>query len=233
MVSADSPPLFGRALLGSLAVHVLVALCIPAMLLSTAGSSPVEIITFARITRLAVVRPVPPQPPPRAAAPHRSLVTKVSLERPREIAKTVSRRKASPPPTARRAIAAAPDYAQANRIGAQTGEATSVVPKATAAPIARTVASAQAHAGGYLPFGAEQPDPVLDPAVMTKLSALGVHVTLVVTVGDDGKTKNVVFQPPIDAQIEAQIQSLLADANWDPAVCGGGVTCQGTATIKL
>jgi hypothetical protein len=87
--------------------------------------------------------------------------------------------------------------------------------------------------GGYLPFGAEQPTPVLDPAVRKQLDALDAHVTLVVTVGDDGRTTSVVFTPPIDASIENHIRALLADANWDPAVCGGGVSCEGQATIKL
>ena len=61
----------------------------------------------------------------------------------------------------------------------------------------------------------------------------GVHVTLVVTVDENGRTENVSFQPPLDAQTERAIETLLASATWDAAVCGGGVTCEGTATIKL
>jgi hypothetical protein len=87
--------------------------------------------------------------------------------------------------------------------------------------------------GGVLPFTAAQ-DPVLDPGVRAQLQQrFAVHVTLLVTVGEDGRTKRVVFQPPIDPQVEQQIEALLADANWDAAVCGGGVSCEGTATIKL
>ena len=105
---------------------------------------------------------------------------------------------------------------------------------ATPSPAVRAVASLGTRkAGGYLPFGAEQPDPVLDPAVRKQLDALGAHVTLVVTVGDDGRTEDVVFDPPIDPQLETRIRSLLADASWDPAVCGGGVSCQAQTTIKL
>ncbi len=74
---------------------------------------------------------------------------------------------------------------------------------------------------------------MLDPGVRQQLSALGTHVTLIVTVGNDGRTENVVFQPPIDSQLESKIRSLLADASWDPAVCGGGVSCEASATIKL
>jgi hypothetical protein len=107
-------------------------------------------------------------------------------------------------------------------------------PNVTPSPEARAVASVGTHkTGGYLPFGAEQPDPVLDPSVRKQLDALAVHVTLVVTVGDDGRTEKIVFQPPLDPQLESRIRSLLADANWDPAVCGGGVSCEGNATIKL
>jgi hypothetical protein len=43
----------------------------------------------------------------------------------------------------------------------------------------------------------------------------------------------VVFQPSLDPQTENRIRSLLADASWDPAVCGGGVACEAQATIKL
>ncbi|MGB9650580.1 MAG: hypothetical protein WCB01_02135, partial [Candidatus Cybelea sp.] len=85
----------------------------------------------------------------------------------------------------------------------------------------------------YLPFGAQQPDPVLDPDVRKQLDALGAHVTLIVTVGEDGRTENVSFRPPVDPQLETRIRSLLADASWDPAVCGGGVSCEAQATIKL
>ena len=84
-----------------------------------------------------------------------------------------------------------------------------------------------------MPFGAEQPEPVLDPSVRKELDALGAHVTLVVTVGDDGRTESVDFQPPIDPALESRIRSLLSDASWDPAVCGGGVACEGRATIKI
>jgi pyruvate/2-oxoglutarate dehydrogenase complex dihydrolipoamide acyltransferase (E2) component len=86
--------------------------------------------------------------------------------------------------------------------------------------------------GGVLPLGATQ-DPVLDPSVRAQLEKLSVHVTLVVTVGEDGHTKRVQFQPALDTQTEQTIESMLASANWDAAVCGGGVSCEGTATIKL
>ena len=89
------------------------------------------------------------------------------------------------------------------------------------------------HAGGgFMPFGADA-DPVLDPKALGQLQALGLHVTLTVTVGDDGKTKSVNFHPPLDPQLEAQVRALLATANWDPAYCGGGVPCQKDTNITL
>ena len=41
--------------------------------------------------------------------------------------------------------------------------------------------------------------PVLDPSVRRALLALGVHVRLTITVDSAGHTKNVAFQPPLDA----------------------------------
>jgi hypothetical protein len=74
----------------------------------------------------------------------------------------------------------------------------------------------------------------LDPGVRSQLQKIvSGHVTLIVTVGEDGHTKRVVFEPPIDPAAERDIQAILAQANWDAAVCGGGVTCDGVATIKL
>jgi hypothetical protein len=113
----------------------------------------------------------------------------------------------------------------------QAAAAPSPAPATTVAP--RSVAGGGASdRGGVLPLGAMQ-DPVLDPSVRAQLAKLAVHVTLIVTVGEDGHTKRVEFQPPLDTQTEQTIESMLASANWDAAVCGGGVSCEGTATIKL
>jgi len=108
-------------------------------------------------------------------------------------------------------------------------------PAAPATPQTEQVASTETRhdVGGYMPFGATQPDPVLDPGVLKALNALKVHTTLTVTVDEDGHTKSIAFDPPVDSKIEAQIRTMLADASWDPAVCGGGVACEGRTTIKL
>jgi hypothetical protein len=87
--------------------------------------------------------------------------------------------------------------------------------------------------GGMMPLGANEPVPVLDPSVQKSLAALGVHVTLTVTVDVNGRTKDVIFTPPVDPQIEEKIRAMLASASWDPAVCGAGLACEAAATIKL
>jgi len=218
----------------SVALHVLAALLIPALAWMPSTAPPVETVSFTHITRI-VIQPQPkPVPQPRAQAPHRSTVVVRSRSAQVDLAHVVSRKKASPPPVIRRDVSVAPAVGQS-----QVGKGTAVnvsetEPRPTASPQSRAVASVgNRQAGGYLPFGAEQPDPVLDPNVLKQLGTLGIHVTIVVTVDENGKTETVAFEPPIDPKTEKQIESMLADAAWDPAVCGGGVSCEGHATIKL
>jgi len=86
---------------------------------------------------------------------------------------------------------------------------------------------------GFLPFGAVQPDPVVNPDALDQLRALGIHATLVVTVGDDGHTKDIEFRPALDSSSESRVHDVLQNVRWDPAVCGGGVACEGHATITI
>lgn len=228
-----SKGLMGRALLASLGIHLLAIALIPALAWMPTSGATVETITFTRVAHVEIERRRPLQPQPRAVAPHRSAQTVISESSRVELAHTAPHKVASPPPAAEYKESSAPVVAAAPRAGAgtTTGEA---APQATPAPVNRAVSSVVGrNTGGYLPFGAEQPDPVLDPGVRKQLDALGVHVTLLVTVGEDGKTKSVAFQPVLDAQTQTRIQSLLADASWDPAVCGGGISCEGRATIRL
>jgi hypothetical protein len=222
-----------RATLASIGIHLLAALAIPALAWTTSANASVETISFTRVLHIQIVHPRPPQPRPRAVAPHRSVTPQISYASTVHLITTSPHRKASPAPVIATNAPAAPAVAAVQRAGT-TSTNGDAAPDATPSPLARSVASAGTHkTGGYLPFGAEQPNPVLDPNVRRQLDALGVHVTLLVTVGDDGRTQSIVFQPPIDPQAENRIRSLLADANWDPAVCGGGVSCVGQATIKL
>ncbi|MGA9018870.1 MAG: hypothetical protein WB438_08065 [Candidatus Cybelea sp.] len=220
-----------RATLGSLAIHMLVAISIPA-LAWTASGAPVETVSFTHILRVQIVRPRAALPRPRAAAPHYNISPSMNFAHRVVLVKLAQQRPATRAPIATNAPAA-PAMAAVAEAGDSNANG-DAGPVSSPTPAVRAVASVDTnHAGGYLPFGAEEPVPVLDPAVRKELDGLGVHVTLIVTVGDDGHTTNVVFQPPLDPQSENRIRSLLADASWDPAVCGGGVSCEAQATIKL
>ncbi len=224
----------GRATLASVGIHVLVALAIPALAWTESSAPRVETVSFTHIVRVEIKPPKAVQPPPRAVAPRRSTKAIVNFAHHARIVAATPHRHAPPAPAIASNAPVAPDVAAVPRTG--TGNAdTNAVPNATPSPVIRQVAStgARPQPGGYLPFGAQQPDPVLDPDVRKELDALGAHVTLIVTVGEDGRTENVTFQPPIDPQLETRIRSLLADASWDPAVCGGGVSCEAQTMIKL
>jgi len=220
-----------RATLGSLAIHMFAAISIPA-LAWTASGAPVETVSFTHILRIQIVRPKAALPRPRAAAPHYNVSPSLNFAHHVRVVKLTQRRQATRAPIATNAPAA-----PAISAVAEAGDSNSngdAGPASSPTPAIRAVASVNTNrAGGYLPFGAEQPAPVLDPAVRKQLDGLGVHVTLIVTVGDDGRTTNILFAPPLDPQNENRIRSLLADASWDPAVCGGGVSCEAQATIKL
>jgi hypothetical protein len=233
MVIAGTGTRMGRATLASLGIHVIAALSIPALAWTASTNAPVETVSFTRILHIEITPPRTPKPPPRAIAPRHAVHTQVSFASRLHRVTTTPHRKASPEPVVATYAPVAPAVGTIARAG--TGNAESnAAPNVTPSPTVRAVAS-QGHrqTGGYLPFGAEQPDPVLDPGVLKQLSGLGTHVTLTVTVGEDGRTEEIAFQPPVDAQLENRIRSLLADATWDPAVCGGGVACQAQATIKL
>ncbi len=224
---------FGRATLASVGIHLLVALLIPALAWTVSATSPVETISFTHILRIQVTPPRPARQPPRAIAPHHNVRPHVAFAKSVHTVAVSPHRHASPAPMALHAEPAAPAVATVSQAGQGNANA-ATQPNVTPSPTARAVASVGTHrVSGYLPFGAQQPDPVLDPDVKKQLDALGVHVTLFVTVGDDGRTENILFAPTLDPAMETRIRSLLADAAWDPAVCGGGVSCEGHATIRL
>jgi hypothetical protein len=241
--------LLRRAVVASLAVHVLVALFLPTWIQAQSqGLQSVETISFAHLVRVAIMRPAAHTLPAAAPPETRHRAPIVSFAR-HKSELSVSKPKPHPRPTEQNGpngpVAAAPKhvalhrasplYAQPNAANAATHESSAAQtpqPQATVAdhPVGGAGAS---NRGGLLPFGASQ-EPVLDPAVLPKLQAkVSGHVTLVVVVGEDGHTKHVEFQPPLDADTERAIEAILADATWDAAVCGGGVSCEGTATIKL
>lgn len=218
----------------SVALHALAALLIPALAWMPSTAPPVETVSFLHVTHIVIQPKHKTVPQPRARAPHHSTAVVRSRSVQLELEHVASHKKASPPPMIDRDVSVAPAVGQ-SQIGKGTAARVSESePQPSASPASREVASVGEHnAGGYLPFGAQQPDPVLDPNVLKQLGTLGIHVTLVVTVDENGKTETVSFVPPIDSKTEKQIESMLADAVWDPAVCGGGVSCEGRATIKL
>ena len=223
----------GGATVASVAIHVAVALAIPALAWTASTVPSVETISFRHILHIEVVPPRAPAPPPRATAPHVNIKPAINFANHVHVIAAVPRRHASPLPVVASNAPAAPAAGVVQRAGTGTTDS-NAAPNVTPSPLARAVASVGRHqVGGYLPFGAEQPDPVLDPNVRKQLDTLGAHVTVLVMVGEDGRTESVFFDPPIDPQIESRIRTLLADASWDPAVCGGGVACEGRATIKL
>lgn len=232
-MAAAAQARMGRATAASVGIHVLVALAIPALAWTASTSTPVETISFRHILHVEILPHPAPHPPPRAIAPHRAVKPTIDFANHVHLVAASPRRRAIQTHVTASNAPAAPAVGTEVRAGTGTTDA-SAAPNVTPSPLARAVASVGTQkVGGYLPFGAEQPEPVLDPNVHQQLAALGAHVTLVVTVGEDGRTETIVFNPPVDPQIESRIRALLADASWDPAVCGGGVACEAQATIKL
>jgi hypothetical protein len=237
-----------RAFVASLALHFLLALFLPIWAAHPEpDEQPVETLSFAHMVRLEIERPATHAPP--AALPQTTKRSPVVTFARVKTELSVHSRKPQVLPSAVNGPAgthaAAPKYVKAQQAAPlyarspSTSEPVAVVRNtspATPQPASlvgeHANAGANADRGGVLPLGAEQ-DPVLDPHDLAMLQKVGVHVTLVVTVGEDGRTEHVVFDPVLDAATERQLQAILANADWDAAVCGGGVSCEGTATIKL
>jgi hypothetical protein len=217
----------GTAVAASLAFHVLVALMIPVLAGFGVQAPALNEIAVSLVPRISIRR-APPAHPPAAVAPHQApLVRQVAKERPQG-----TRPAPQSQPTSATDRSQAPRVAPMQNQGAEHPGSAAPVPSAPPQTQAPAVV-ARHSTSGYLPLGAEQPDPVLDPAVRRSLAALGVHTTLTVTVNEGGHTTSVAFSPPIDDAMEAQIRAMLASAAWDPAVCGAGVACEGTAVIRL
>lgn len=244
----DGNRLLWRALAASLGLHLLLALFLPVLTMQVSGGlQPVEAVSFARLMHVQRERPAA-QSLPAALQQTQHRAPKVRFARTKAELSAPSRKSTSRPPAqagpagtvaaAPRMVAArnAPLYA---RPAARADVSTRQAPAAPS-PRPQTTLATRAAAGngssdmgGTLPFGADQP-PTLDPSVLAQLQKrFSLHVTLIVAVGEDGHTKSIVFQPPLDSQTENAIRALLADATWDAAICGGGVSCAGQATIKL
>jgi pyruvate/2-oxoglutarate dehydrogenase complex dihydrolipoamide acyltransferase (E2) component len=225
--------LLTQALAASLLLHLLVALLLPRLTWS-AGSATIETISFVHLMAIEVqtprpkIREIPAAAPQRAAAPH---IARVVQARPKPV--QVPAHRVPPRHIALRAAAPSIGVTRPGAVSQTEAQSTSTPAAPVTAPPPEVATATRHDTGGFMPLGAQQPNPVLDPSVFGALQKLRVHVTLIVTVGPDGRTENIDFQPPIDSSIEAQIRTMLASAAWDPAVCGAGVACEGQATIKL
>jgi hypothetical protein len=216
-----------RALLASLALHFVLLALIPPFA-KFEGAQNVELLSFVRMQTIRIATPVP-RPQRLAAAPVKAATPELTTAHaPSPARRPLGHSTARPVQRS----AAAPIVASGVVAGGVTTQPSVTVAPATAAPQNVSETASRQAIGGYEPLGVND-TPVLDPSVHKALVALGVHVTLTITVDGNGHTKHVAFSPPLDPNIEQQIQSLLASASWDPAVCGGGITCEGQATITL
>jgi hypothetical protein len=219
-----------RALLASLALHFVLLAFIPP-LASIEGGQSVELLSFVRVQTVRIQMPKPKIEPPAKAAVL-GPVPIVSHAHVHTIAlRPVPHARASAVPHEQVAPIVGP--AQPGNIAQATRQPAVTAPSATPGTADASNSTSRQAVGGYMPLGADEPTPVLDPAVHKALLALGVHVTLTIVVDSSGHTKSVNFEPPLDTNVENQIRSLLASAQWDAAVCGAGMTCEAQATIKL
>jgi hypothetical protein len=217
-----------RALLASIVLHLIFAYFIPSIT-SFAGTGPaIETLSFVKIIRLSVKRTVEPKQVHAATAP--VVAPKPAVERhpkatgPKSLTLTaVVQKSAATQVAAQTAPGAMQSQSNANA---------NATPSTEQMQVAASNQS-RADAGGYGPFGAENPTPVLAQDVHKQLVALGVHVTLTIVVDTSGHTKSVAFNPPLSNEVEDQIRTILANASWDAATCGGGIHCEGKTTITL
>jgi hypothetical protein len=233
MVSMGTVPrnrLLYRALLASLALHGALLAFIPP-LATVEGTQNVELLSFVRIQTVHIQTPKPKVEPPAKAAVAGPVPIISKAHAPTIAMRPVQHAPASAAP--QRQVAPVLGSAQPGSIADATRPPLVATPSAAPGTHEQSDTTSRQAVGGYMPLGADEPIPVLDPAVRKALFALGVHVTLTIVVDSTGHTKSVAFEPPLDDTVEKQIRSLLASAQWDAAVCGAGMTCEAQATIKL
>jgi hypothetical protein len=219
-----------RALLASLALHLLLLAFIP-KIASVEGGQNVELLSFVRVQTVHIQTPKPKIEPLARAAVQGAIPTVTKAHAPPLALHPTHHTPASA--AAQRQVAPLVGAAQPGAIAEASHPPLAATPSATPGTPEQNDMTSRQAVGGYMPLGADEPTPVLDPGVRKALLALGVHVTLTIDVDSAGHTKSVAFEPPLDDDIENQIRSLLASAQWDAAVCGAGMTCEAQATIKL
>ena len=232
--SDDRRRRMSAALVASLALHLVLLALIPSLVAVRSRRPSVATIAFAQVARIELAQarrtpqptrtPEPPAPPaprqPHEAKPHPLPVALApTSQRPER-----QRSQVSSAPIALAAAPASPSPAPS----ATPGPATTASP----APV-RLASTERLDRGGYMPFGARQAQPVLDERTARRLRALDLNATMRVRVDGNGRILALSFTPPIDAESRERILALLANASWDPAVCGGGIACTGETTIRL
>jgi hypothetical protein len=219
-----------RALLASLALHLLLLAFIPKFATIEAGQN-VELLSFVRVQTVHIQTPKPKIEPVAKAAVRGAIATVSKAHAPRITLHPVQH--ATMSAELQRQIAPVVGAAQPGAVAQASRPPLAATPSATPGTTEQNDTTSRQAVGGYMPLGADEPTPVLDPSVRKALLALGVHVTLTIDVDSNGHTKSVEFEPPLDDNVENQIRSMLASAQWDAAVCGAGMTCEAQATIKL
>lgn len=216
-----------RALLASLALHLIFAYFIPAITTFASAGPTIETISFVKMIRISMHKQ---QPTRVQAATAPQIAPKPAIEKHPHVAG----KNATPTKVIQSTANAAPHVADQTAPGAANAQSTANANATPAQDQANVtpVTQSQRNVGGNAPFLAEQ-DPVLDGGMHQQLVALGVHVTLTITVDENGRTKTVLFAPPLANDVEDHIRTMLASASWDPAICGGGIACEGKAVITI
>lgn len=228
----------------SLCFHALAALLFPARIFTPSISSEViERISFSKISHVSIhtaraaataVAPRKPTTKPHVVA-HRHAPT------PHHARAAAPAHRAAHAPSSAPAAKPSPDQAPValapavQQTAAPVAAAATPVAQASATAAPQTVAAAQGSGrrGGIAPFESTQ-DAYLEKTAYDELrKRFHVNVVLKVKVADDGKMLSVTFEPPVPPDVEKQIKDILSTANFDPAICGGGISCEGIATIKL
>lgn len=244
----------GAGLAASLLLHALLF----AWLLPRLGAShepaleSVETISFEKIAHVSMQRARVPAAgkstvalahapkPARVKKPSATHATKPSpphSARSREAKKT-------PPGSLPKPVALAPENGTPAPELAKAAVTAAAPARSTPAPVSQdrrdqpqqvAAATGITNGGGNGIFlNTDAQAPVLDANASSELKRrFRINITLTVLVTDDGKTKDVTFNPPAGAEIEKQIRELLSSAHWDAAQCGGGIACEGRVTIKL
>ncbi|MFN2529157.1 MAG: hypothetical protein ABR584_10630 [Candidatus Baltobacteraceae bacterium] len=238
----------GAGLAASLLLHALLfAWLLPQLAISHAPAlESVETISFQKIEHVSMQRAHAPATAKatvalarasRAARVKKPTATHANKPSPPPSARSRDAKKTQPPGSLPKPVALAQENGTPAPDLARPALRAAAPVRSTPAAVTQQVAAASGTTNGggngiFLNTDAQAP--VLDANASSELKRrFRINITLTVLVTDDGKTKDVTFNPPAGAEIEKQIRQLLSSAHWDAAQCGGGIACEGQVTIKL